>query len=111
MHVPNLSNHNQIIDNKSENFENTLVNRCQFAKRISDNRYENGTRRKNNGIPEWEIIMRDAQPLVINNETETGGIKSNIHDFILRYNSWIFFYENYVIYITKIFVYKLTLIQ
>lgn len=30
-----------------------------------------------------EIIMRDAQPLVINNETETGGIKSNIHDFIL----------------------------
>lgn len=55
--------------------------------------------------------MRDAQPLVINNETETGGIKSNIHDFILRYNSWIFFYENYVIYITKIFVYKLTLIQ
>ena len=41
-----------------------------------------------------EIIMRDAQPLVIKIETETGGIKSNICDFILRYNSLIFFYEN-----------------
>lgn len=52
--------------------------------------------------------MRDSQPLVISNETETGSIKSNICDFILRYNSLLFFCENYVIYITKIFVYRLT---
>ena len=49
--------------------------------------------------------MRDAQPLVINNKTKTGGIKSNICDFILGYSSLLFFSMKIMLFILLEFLF------